>query len=59
MWGEGDGRGTGGRDGAGSAESRLKHSRDQELLIYVVESVKIANHRLQDLLEESPIGARR
>ena len=41
------------------AESRLRHSRDQELLISIVESVKIANYRLQDLLEESLIGSRR
>lgn len=41
------------------AESRLKHNRDQELLISIVETVKIANYRLQDLLEESLIGARR
>lgn len=41
------------------AESRIKHSRNQELLISIVESVKIANYRLRDLLEESLIGARR
>lgn len=41
------------------AESRLKHSRQQEILISVVEAVKIAEYRLQEMLEESLIGARR
>ncbi|CAA9473981.1 MAG: Xanthine-uracil permease [uncultured Rubrobacteraceae bacterium] len=41
------------------AASRIKHSREQELLISIVETVKIANYRLQDLLEESLTGARR
>ncbi|CAN5600841.1 hypothetical protein BH24ACT22_BH24ACT22_22050 [soil metagenome] len=40
------------------AESRLKHNREQETLISVVEVVKIANYRLQDMVEESLIGAR-
>jgi 2-oxo-4-hydroxy-4-carboxy--5-ureidoimidazoline (OHCU) decarboxylase len=40
------------------AESRLKHSREQELLISIVEAVKIANYRLQDMVQESLIGAR-
>src|SRR3712207_1322263 len=40
------------------AESRLKHSREQELLISIVEAVKIANYRLEDMVEESLIGAR-
>lgn len=41
------------------AESRLRHSREQELLISIVEVVKIANYRLQEMVEESLIGARR
>ncbi len=40
------------------AESRLKHTREQELTISIVEAVKIANYRLQDMVEESLIGAR-
>ncbi len=40
------------------AESRLKHSREQELLISIVEAVKIANYRLEDMAEEPLIGAR-
>ena len=40
------------------AESRLKHNREQETLISIVEVVKIANYRLQDMVEESFIGAR-
>lgn len=40
------------------AESRLKHNRGQETLISIVEVVKIANYRLQDMVEESLIGAR-
>lgn len=41
------------------AESRLKHNREPETLISVVEVVKIANYRLQNLIEESLIGASR
>lgn len=41
------------------AESRLKHNREQETLISIVEVVKIANYRLQNLVEESLIGASR
>ena len=40
------------------AESRLKRGKDTEILISVVEVVKIANYRLQDMVEESLIGAR-
>ncbi len=40
------------------AESRLKHSREQELLISIVEAVKVANYRLEDMVEEPLIGAR-
>ncbi len=40
------------------AESRLKHSREQELLISIVEAVKIANYCMEDMVEESLIGAR-
>jgi len=40
------------------AGSRLKHTREQELFISIVEVVKIANYRLQDMVEESLIGAR-
>lgn len=40
------------------AESRLKHSKEQEILISIVEVVNIANYRLQDMVEESLIGAR-
>ncbi|AHY46586.1 pbuX: xanthine permease [Rubrobacter radiotolerans] len=40
------------------AESRLRHSREQEILISIVEVVKIANYRLQDTVEESLVGAR-
>jgi hypothetical protein len=39
------------------AESRLKHSREWEILIPIVEIVEIANYRLQDLIEEPLIGA--
>lgn len=41
------------------AESRLKHNREPETLISIVEVVKIANYRLQNLIEESLIGASR
>ncbi len=40
------------------AESRLKHNREQEVLISIVEVVKIANYRLRDMVEETLIGAR-
>lgn len=40
------------------AESRLKRSKDTETLISVVEVVKIANYRLEDMVQESLIGAR-
>ena len=40
------------------AESRLKRNRETEVLISIVEVVKIANYRLQDMVEESFIGTR-
>lgn len=40
------------------AESQLKHKKEQDLFISVVEAVKIANHRLPNMVEESLIGTR-
>ena len=39
------------------AESRLKRSKDTEVLISVVEVVKIANYRLEDMVQETLIKA--
>ena len=39
------------------AESRMKHSKEQEIFISLTEIAKIGNYRLQDLIEQSLIGA--
>jgi 2-oxo-4-hydroxy-4-carboxy--5-ureidoimidazoline (OHCU) decarboxylase len=39
------------------AESRMRHSREQEIMVSLFEVVKIANLRLEDLIERSLVGA--
>jgi uric acid transporter len=39
------------------AESRMRHSREQEIMASLFEVVKIANLRLEDLIEKSLVGA--
>ena len=39
------------------AESRMRHSREQEVMVSLFEVVKIANLRLEDLIEKSLVGA--